>query len=279
MPTDIDVAFVLGGGGMLGAAEVGMLRALAEAEIRPDVVVGTSVGAINGAMVAADPLVASGRLETLWNDLAEGGPFDSSLVTRIRTFARSRTHLHDIDDLRRMIASELPVESFEELTIPFHCVAASIERAAPRWFTSGPLLEPVLASAAVPGLFPPVEVDGEHHYDGGLVHSIPLGRALREGARTIYVLQVGRIEVPLERPTSLIEVGLVTFEIARRNRFNEEMARIPEGVDVHVLPTGGAESVRYDSVREQLDYRDTTSVSERIAAAYRASRDYLEAQR
>ncbi|MDX1659796.1 MAG: patatin-like phospholipase family protein [Nitriliruptorales bacterium] len=273
MPTDI--AFVLGGGGMLGAAEVGMLRALAEADVRPDLVVGTSVGAINGAMVAADPLVAPGRLESLWRDLADGGPFDSSLVRRIRTFARSRTHLHDLGELRRMLTEALPVATFEELSIPFQCVAASIERAAPRWFTTGPLAEAVLASSAVPGLFPPVEIDGEHHYDGGLVHSIPLGRALAQGARTVYVLQVGRIEVPLEKPTSVLEVGLVTFEIARRNRFNEELARIPDDVDVHVLPTGDSEPVRYDDVRTQLDYRDATAVGPRITSAYEATADYL----
>ena len=270
-----DVAFVLGGGGMLGAAEVGMLRALAEVDVRPDLVVGTSVGAINGAMVAADPLVAPGRLESLWRELADGGPFDSSLVRRIRTFARSRTHLHELHELRKMLTDALPVSTFEELSVPFQCVAASIERAAPRWFTAGPLAEAVLASSAVPGLFPPVEIDGEHHYDGGLVHSIPLGRALAQGARTVYVLQVGRIEVPLEEPTSLLEVGLVTFEIARRNRFNEELARIPDDVDVHVLPTGDAEPVRYDDVRSQLDYRDTAAVGARISAAYEATADYL----
>lgn len=270
-----DVAFVLGGGGVLGAAEVGMIRALAEAAVEPDLVVGTSVGAVNGAMVAADPLVAAGRLETLWRDLAEGGPFDASVVQRLRTLARSRTHLHTPDVLRGMVADALPVETFEELAVPFHCVAASIERAAPRWFSSGPLLDAVLASASVPGIFPPVEVDGEHHYDGGLVHSIPLGRALSLGARTVYVLQVGRIEVPLRPPSSLVEVGLVTFEIARRHRFNEEMSRIPDDVEVHVLPTGDAAPVRYDDVRQQLDYRSTGSVGARIDAAYEASRDYL----
>src|SRR5436853_478438 len=87
----------------------------------------------------------------------------------------------------------------------------------------GVLVPAVLASCAVPGLLPPVEVDGEHYFDGGLVHSIPVGRAIELGARTVYVLQVGRIERPLAPPRRLWEVGLVAFEIARRHRFHEEM--------------------------------------------------------
>src|SRR4029450_4512128 len=106
---------------------------------------------------------------------------------------------------------------------PFRWVPASIERAAAHWFTDGPIVPAVLASAAVPGLLPPGEVGDEHFFDGGLVHSIPVGRALELGARTIYVLHVGRIERPLQVPTRPWEVGLVAFEMARRYRCTEEM--------------------------------------------------------
>ena len=81
--------------------------------------------------------------------------------------------------------------------MPFQCVAASIERAAAHWFCDGPIVPAVLASAAVPGLLPPVRIGDEHFFDGGLVHSIPVGRALAAGGRTVYVLHVGRIERPL----------------------------------------------------------------------------------
>ena len=108
--------------------------------------------------------------------------------------------------------------------MPFQCVAASIERAAEHWFSAGSLTDAVLASCAVPGLLPPVEVDGETYLDGGLVHSIPIGRAVALGARTLYVLQVGRIERPLAPPQRPWEVGLVAFEIARRHRFATDMA-------------------------------------------------------
>ena len=118
-------------------------------------------------------------------------------------------------------------------------MAAGIESASARWFGSGPVVPAVMASCAVPGLLPPVEIDGAHYFDGGLVDSIPVGRAVALGASTVYVLQVGRIESPLEVPTRPWEVGLVAFEIARRHRFHEEMSSLPSDVRVHVLPTGG----------------------------------------
>jgi NTE family protein len=268
------VAFVLGGGGVLGAAEVGMLRALHEAGIAPDVVLGTSVGALNGAMIAADPDGAVDRLETLWRGIASRDPFGGSFLERVTTIARTGTHLHSSDRLNALLHETLPVRSFEELRLPFQCVAASIERAGARWFDAGPLIPAVLASTAVPGLLPPVEIDGEHYLDGGLVHSIPVGRAVELGATQIHVLQVGRIEQPLEAPTGPWEVGVVAFEIARRHRFVEEMARVPEGVAVHVLPTG-VESPLKPTDPRQLRYRDVSSVDERIDAAYRATAGYL----
>ncbi len=175
-------AYVLGGGGVLGAHEVGMLRALSEAGIRPNVVVGTSVGAINGAFVAADPAGAAARLALLWQGEALRGAFSETVWGRALRLARSGTHLHSMDPLRQLLEDMLPGTNFADLELPFHCVAASIEHASARWFSSGPIVPAVLASCAVPGLLPAVEVDGEHFFDGGLVDSIPVGRAIALGA-------------------------------------------------------------------------------------------------
>jgi NTE family protein len=124
----------------------------------------------------------------------------------------------------------------------------------------------------VPGLLPPVEIDGAHYFDGGLVDSIPVGRAVALGATTVYVLQVGRIESPLSVPSRPWEVGLVAFEIARRHRFHEEMSSLPVNVRVHVLPTGGE---RLPSGTAQFRYRDKTRVGQGIERAYAASASYL----
>ena len=272
------VAFVLGGGGLLGAHEVGMLRALLEADIVPDLVVGTSVGAVNGVVVAASPTpAAADRLAALWRDLESSGLFAGSLFRRLGTLARTRTSLHTDEPLRELLERHLPARTFAELAVPFQCVAASVERAAEHWFSEGPLVPAVLASCAVPGLLPPVEVEGETYLDGGLVHSIPVGRAVALGARTLYVLQVGRIERPLAAPRRPSEVALVAFEIARRHRFAADMAALPEGVTAHVLPTGVDEPPPATDLRTQLRYRDTGAIGDRMESAYRASADYLAA--
>ncbi|MPZ87615.1 MAG: patatin-like phospholipase family protein [Nitriliruptorales bacterium] len=264
--------FVLGGGGLLGASEVGMLRALIEAGIRPDLVVGTSIGAMNAAMLAADPSTAGiGRLLRLWLEVDESGVFSGSLFGRVRNLARSGTHLHPNEPLRELLTESLPVQRIEDLPVAFQCVAASIERAAEHWFAEGDLVEAVLASAATPGLLPPVEIDGEHFFDGGLLNSIPVDRAVALGATEVYVLQVGRIEEPLQPPTRPWEVALVAFEIARRHRFAGEMAALPDTVTAHVLPTGDPVAASLS----QLRYRDTARVGERVELAYAAARAYL----
>ena len=268
-------AFVLGGGGHRGAHEVGMLMALLEAGIKPDLVIGASVGAINGAVLAADPSMAAvARLEQLWAGLGENGIFEDSLIVQFGTALRSRTHLFTNDALRRRLVEDLPVRRIEDLAVPFQCVAASIECAAEHWFTRGPIVEAVLASSAVPGLLPPVVVDGEHYLDGGIVDSVPVGRALALGASTVYVLQVGHLERPLMAPRRPWEVAAVAFEIARRHRFARDMADVPDNVAVHVLPTGATPSGR-PGWSQYVRYRDFTRTKARIEQSFRASAEYL----
>src|SRR6202012_856047 len=135
----LTIAFVLRGGGEPGAHEFDMLRALGELQIRPDLVVGTSVGAINGAFVAANPDAAADRLGELWAVAPLQVTFSGTLLGRATRLARSGTHLHEIEPLLKMLDDELPAKDFSDLTLPFNCVAASIEHATAHWFTSGPL--------------------------------------------------------------------------------------------------------------------------------------------
>ena len=252
-----------------------MLRALLERGITPDLIVGTSVGAINGASVAADPSEAAvGRLADVWSAIEQNDVFGGSILSRLGTLARSRTHLHGNEALRRMLSDSLPAR-IEDLAVPFQCVAASIERASEHWFTRGPLVEAIMASAAVPGILPPVEIDGEHFLDGGVVNSIPVGRAVALGAKVVYVLHVGRLDRPLEAPRWPWEVALVAFELARRHRFVGDLAALPDDVEVHVMPTGQTNPPRYSDV-SQLRYRDSSGIRDRIARAHGASARYLD---
>jgi NTE family protein len=272
------VAFVLGGGGILGAHEVGMLRALTERSVTPDLILGTSVGAINGALYAADPtLKGVERLSELWLGSQLSELTTSAVVRRITTLARSGTHLESSDSARARLAAALPVERVEQLAVPFQCVAASIERAAEHWFTSGSLVDVVLASCAVPGILPPVKIGDEHYIDGGIVNSIPVGRAVMLGASTIYVLQVGRLEKPLQPPRWPWEVGLVAFEVARRHRFAYDLQSLPDSVQLHVMPTGGSAAPAYNDVAGQLRLRRAVrTVAQQIDSAYEASLRYLD---
>jgi len=268
-----DTAFVLGGGGRWGAVEVGMLQALLDAEIQPDLVLGTSIGAINGAMFAADPSRAGvARLNELWRQASTAEAFGGSVWSRARQVARLRPALIDARPLRRLLTESLPVDQISDLRLAFQCVAASIERAAEHWFTEGDLVSALVASAAVPGLFPPVPINGEHFYDGGLVNSVPLDRAVRLGATRIYVLQVGRLEQPLRAPERIHEAALVAFEIARRHRFATHRDELPDGVELHVLPTGN--ELAFDDAR-QLRFSDLGDTAQLIGVAHDATASYL----
>lgn len=255
-----------------------MLKGLLEHGVRPDLIVGTSIGALNGAFVAANPEPETAtRLEQLWREMMTTDVFGGSLLRRAGTFAKTGTHMQPYEPLQAQLSELFEVELIEDLAVRFECVAASIERAAEHWFSSGPLIEAVLASCAVPGLMAPVQIGDEHFFDGGLVHSIPVGRAVTLGAKKIYVLQVGRIEQPLEPPRFPWEVGLVAFEIARRHRFAADMATVPAGVSVHVLPTGLEAPLKPTATG--LRRRELSSVGNKVDLAYQATKAYLAAPR
>ncbi len=182
-----------------------MLRALAEAGVRADLVVGTSIGAVNGAFVAADPDGAAARLSELWQGESLRMVFSENVLGRAVRLVQSGTHLHAIEPLRKMLTETLPAEDFADLKVPFHCVAASIEDATAHWFTSGPLVPAVMASCAVPGLLPPVEIDGRHYFDGGLVALHPGGPGDR--ARRHHHLRAARREDREPAPSTNAAVG------------------------------------------------------------------------
>lgn len=270
-------AFVLGGGGRWGAVEVGMIQALDEAGIIPDLILGTSIGAFNGAVIADYPgREGVERLTGFWEEVTGVDLFQTSFIDRARRVATLKPSLHESEELRNLIEKAIhPDTRIEDLHTQFQCVAASIEKSRERWFDSGPLVDAVLASSAVPALFPPVEIGGEHFYDGGLVDSVPLGRAVDMGADMIYVLQVGRMESPLRPPERLYEAALISFEIARRHRFSTTMERLPDGIGVHLLPTGSP--LAWDD-RRQLKWKDTGGIEDRMKVAYEATSAYLRDQ-
>jgi NTE family protein len=262
------VAFVLSGGGNLGAIQVGMLRALVEYEIRPDMILGASVGALNGAAFAQQPtLIGVARIEELWRGLDGRDVMPSGWLPGAVAIARRGESLHGNEGLRRVIEGALDVTVFEDLEVPFQCVATDVAAAREHWFESGPLVEPILASAALPAVYPAVDIDGVRYLDGAIVNDTPVSRAVDLGARTIYVLHCGSFDRPRPDPKRPLDVAVQAYWISRHHRFKRDLATLPQGIDAVVLPTGQPPLMRFN---------DFTRSGELIAAAYHASERFLD---
>jgi NTE family protein len=243
-------AFVLGGGGNLGAIQVGMLRAVMERGITPDVVVGCSVGAINAAAVASNPSLSGiEEMADIWLSIKDDVICPAGRLSGIRLLTHRGHSLQPNDGLRRLLDSHLRHRNFEDFPIPFQVVATSLATGHERWFSTGPVIEPILASAALPAVFPPVEIDRELFIDGGVVDNVPVSRALLLGATKVVVFHVGNFERPRPIPKKPLDVLMQSFSIARNHRFLRDVHEPPEGVELLVLPGVDPGKLRYDDFR------------------------------
>lgn len=234
-PETVRRAFVLSGGGNQAVAQVGMLQALLERGIVPDVVVGTSAGAINGAAVAADPTPEGvERLAEVWRGLRGDLVFPGSRFSRAWNVLRRSTHLFSNEGVRQVI-DLLPAERFDELAVPLRVVATDLGTGEEVVFASGPLQPALLASCALPGLYPPVEHDGRRLVDGGVVNNVPLRHALAGPVDEVFVLNVsgGVSDGPIRYP---LDVVLRAFAIARGGRYELERQMAPPGVEIVEFP-------------------------------------------
>jgi len=262
------VGYVLGGGGSLGAVQVGMLRALGEHDIAADIVTGTSVGSLNGAVIALDPAGAVDRLGEAWARMTRERVFPGGLLAQARTLQHTRTHLFPATGLAAVITDFIGAEvTFADLALPFAAMATDIATARPHVLRDGPLLPALLASAAIPGIFPPVQLGSLRLYDGGLVANVPMRQALAMGARSLVVLDCnfpGRI---LDAPASIAEVLFYTVTVTMRTQAIFEAPQA--AADVPVIYLHGPEPLPISP----LDFRHTGAL---IEAAYLAARSFLD---
>ena len=229
-------AFVLAGGGSLGAVEVGMLQALAEQRVRPDFVVGASAGAINGAYFAFDPS-ASGvaGLDKLWRSLTRRHVMSWGLGDLVR-IAMRRNYMVDPSGLRRLLEKHLPYRLLEEAAVPMHVVATDMVLGKEVLISSGPVIEAVLASAAIPGVFPPVRIDGRDLIDGGVANNTPISTAIKLGATRIIVLPTGFACALKGVPRSAIGRALHALSLLVARQLVADIERFCENVALHVVP-------------------------------------------
>jgi NTE family protein len=261
------VGYVLGGGGSLGAVQVGMLQALAEHDIAPDVVAGTSVGSLNGAVIALDPKSAANRLSHLWARMTRERVFPGGLLSQMRTLQHTKTHLFPSTGLTAVIADFMGADTtFDDLALPFAAIATDIATARPHVLRDGRLLPALLASAAIPGIFASVQLGSVRLYDGGLVANVPMRQALAMGARSLVVLDCNFPGHTPDPPETLAEVLFYTATVSMRTQavFEAPLA----AADVPVVYLHGPEPQPVSP----LDFRRTGTL---VEAAYEAARSFL----
>jgi NTE family protein len=247
-----------------------MLAELVDRGIRADRIFGASVGAVNAAAYAADPTVEGiKRLEDVWVNLRPDDIFPRGRVHGPWLFFQQRPSVYPNSGLRRILETGLEIERIEDTEVPLEIVATSLRDGTERWFVSGPIVDAVLASAAIPGIFPPVSINGETYIDGGVVNNVPIGRAAAWGATQIFVLLCGPVtHTPLstKRPIEAVIAALFTSVHARFARELEELQRCP---DLKVVVLSGT-----DGVPE--DFRDFGYSSQLIDAGRREVQRVLD---
>ncbi len=249
-------AFALSGGGARGALQVGMLRALLASGIRPDFVVGVSIGAWNGAWLAHRPeLDWVERLDTVWRQVTRGS-LDMVWWRAARNVVRRRPSLYEGTGMARLLARNLQVHNFEDLQVPLHVVAIDLTAGEKMVFSQGPLAPAVLASSAIPGIFPPVHVDGHQYVDGGMADPAGLETAVELGARRIFVIDsgyAGRLPTPIASMNTIVDHAL---QVAAQHRTAWAIRQIGRSVEViHLRPDVGI-------LRHSMDFSATAEYLE-----------------
>jgi NTE family protein len=270
------IAFVLSGGGVRGALQAGALRALIERGIRPDLIVGTSVGALNGVTLAADPTPGGARrMAEGWPQIRRSDIFPGNRLTVAWRILTGQGSLHGQTNFNRFILATLPpnVRRFKDLRIPCVVTATVLSTGQLRLFGLDPherLVDALLASTAIPPFFAPYHHGGDWLVDGAVVANLPLAQAIERGARTIYALEIID-EATTVSGRSLLQTLSISLS-AMLSRQHEQERRIIQlgrqrGVVVHYITlTGG----------QHLAYNDFSKSAALVESGQRATLAYLD---
>lgn len=233
---DKQTAFVLAGGGSFGAVQAGMLRALVAHGIVPDLVVGSSVGAINGAYFAGAPNAQGvAQLEAIWRSLRRREVFPLTWRSLLGLLTH-RNFVVDPGGLRRVIEEHLPYGELEHAAIPLHVVATDLIAGGSVRLSSGPAVEAVLASCAIPAAFPPVRIGERYLIDGAVASDTPISAAVELGAKRVLVLPTGfacALEAP---PRDAIGCALHAITLLIAHQLVTEIERCREQVEIITVP-------------------------------------------
>lgn len=227
-------AFVLSGGASLGAIQVGMAQALEAEGISPDMVIGTSVGAVNGAWLAAGRPIS--ELSDLWLSLRSRQIFPVRPLVGLRGFIGRSSHLVPNSGLRRLLTDHMAFDRLEDAPIPFSVIATDVSTGDEVRLDHGPAVTAILASAAIPGVFPPIEIDGQTFIDGGIVDNTPISQAIAAGATDVWVLSTGYSCALPAPPKAALAMALHGLALLVQRRLIVETLDREYPVPVHLIP-------------------------------------------
>jgi NTE family protein len=205
--------------------------------VTPDYVVGASIGAINAAWVAGRPGLDGARaLADIWRDVQRRHVFPSSPLTGVGGLLGRRDHLVPPHALRRLVERHLQFQNLEDFPVPIGIVTTDINSGTETLLTSGSTIDAVIASASIPGVFPPVMIDGRPHVDGGVINNAPISHAVQWGASTVYVLPTGYSCALRQQSRSALGVALQALNLLVQRRLGEDIALYQNHIDLRVVP-------------------------------------------
>jgi NTE family protein len=228
--------FVLAGGGSFGAVQVGMLRALVEHGVAADAVIGSSVGAINGAWFAGSPHAGGvARLESIWRGLRRSDIFPLTWRAVAGLLGR-RDFVVDPGALRALLEQHLPYREIREAAVPLHVVATDLLGGGTVRLSDGPVVEAVMASCAIPAAFPPVRVGERYLIDGAVAANTPISVAVECGAERVIVLPTGfacALKVP---PRGALACALQAITLLTAHQLVGEIEQLRGRVEIITVP-------------------------------------------
>jgi NTE family protein len=262
-------AFVLSGGASLGALQVGMLRALYERGITADLLVGTSVGALNAAFIASRPQTPATTTELagVWSGVKRGDAFPLGFRGLAGGLLGQRDHLVSARGLRKILHRHVQLDDLSDAAIPLHLTAFDITAGKEVILSQGPAVEAIVATCSIPGIFPAVPVGDKLLIDGGVVNNTPIRHAVELGADRIYVLPTQALSyAETAPPRTAADAAIYGLGVLVGNQLEADLARYRSDVELILLPASNSQRI------QPTDFEHS---SELTAAAHATARQVL----
>jgi NTE family protein len=261
-------AFVLSGGASLGAVQAGMLHALYERGVTADLLVGTSVGALNAAFVASRPQTpATAReLARVWRGVQREDVFPVSLRTVVGGLSGQRDHLVPARGVRQIVQRHVELDDLADAATPLHVVAYDIEAGDEAVLSEGPAVDSVVAACSIPGVLPPVAIGDRLLIDGGVVNNTPIAHAVELGAERIFVLPTQELCARPDPPRTALDAAIYGLLLLVGSRLDADIARYRHDVELIVLPPSNSQHV------QPTDFEHSSRLT---AEAHAAAREAL----